>query len=101
MVTATDAAGAYAMQTIMVTIEAADMTPSSPSSVMATDTTTNPGNLMITVTWTDGENVEAYGVVLFNSDFSEWPYIARGMDGSHTFSVDARLIRRGGRRVER
>ena len=53
---------------------------------MATDATTNPGNLMITVTWTDGENVEAYGVVLFNSDFSEWPYVERGMDGSHTFS---------------
>ena len=33
--------------------------------------------------------MEAHGVVLFNSDFSEWPYIARGMDGSHTFSVDA------------
>ena len=45
---------------------------------MAIDATTNPGNLMITVTWTDGENVEAHGVVLFNSDFSEWPYIAPG-----------------------
>ena len=89
-VTATDAAGAYAMQTIMVTIEAADMTPTSPSNVMATPDDTDPGDLMITVTWTDGENVEAYGVVLFNSDFSEWPYIARGMNGSHTFSnVDA------------
>ena len=53
---------------------------------MAIDATTNPGNLMITVTWTDGENVEAHGVVLFTSDFSEWPYIARGMSGSHTFS---------------
>ena len=89
-VTATDAAGAYAMQTIMVTVEAADMTPTSPSNVMATADDTDPGDLMITVTWTDGENVEAYGVVLFNSDFSEWPYIARGMNGSHTFSnVDA------------
>ena len=34
-VTATDMAGAYAMQTIMVTVEAADMTPTSPSNVMA------------------------------------------------------------------
>ena len=89
-VTANDGKGGIVMQTIMVTVEAADMTPTSPSNVMAIDATTNPGNLMITVTWTDGENVEAYGVVLFNSDFSEWPYIARGMDGSHTFTnVDA------------
>ena len=85
-VTANDGKGGTVMQTIMVTVEAADMTPTSPSNVMAIDS----GNLMITVTWTDGENVEAYGVVLFNSDFSEWPYIARGMDGSHTFTnVDA------------
>ena len=85
-VTANDGKGGIVMQTIMVTVEAADMTPTSPSNVMAIDS----GNLMITVTWTDGENVEAYGVVLFNSDFSEWPYIARGMDGSHTFTnVDA------------
>ena len=34
-VTATDAAGAMATQDIMVTVEAADMTPSSPSNVMA------------------------------------------------------------------
>ena len=83
-------ANGYVMQTIMVTIEAADMTPAAPSNVMATADDTDPGDLMITVTWTDGENVEAHGVVLFNSDFSEWPYIARGMNGSHTFSdVDA------------
>ena len=86
-VTATDMDDAMATQAIMVTIEAADMTPSSPSNVMATDATgEDPGNLMVTVTWTDGENVEAYGVVLFTSDFSEWPYIDRGMNGSHTFS---------------
>ena len=85
-VTATDMAGAMATQEIMVTIEAADMTSISPSNVMAIDATTNPGNLMITVTWTDGENVEAHGVVLFTSDFSEWPYAARSMNGSHTFS---------------
>ena len=85
-VTATDMAGAMATQEITVTIEAADMTPISPSNVMAIDATTNPGNLMITVTWMDGENVEAHGVVLFTSDFSEWPYVARGMNGSHTFS---------------
>ena len=86
-VTATDMDHAMATQAIMVTIEAADMTPSSPSNVMATDATGEaPGNLMVTVTWTDGENVEAYGVVLFTTDFSEWPYIDRGMNGSHTFS---------------
>ena len=82
----------WATQKIMATtIEAADMTtePTSPSNVMATADDTDPGDLMITVTWTDGENVEAHGVVLFNSDFSEWPYIDRGMNGSHTFSVDA------------
>ena len=88
-VTATDAAGETAMQDIMVTVEAVDTTPMAPTSVMATADDSDPGDLMITVTWTDGENVEAYGVVLFTSDFSEWPYIARGMNGSHTFSVDA------------
>ena len=45
---------------------------------------------MVTVTWTDGENVEAHGVVLFNPDFSLTRHIAPGMNGSHTFSnVDA------------
>ena len=57
---------------------------------MAMTDDTDPGDLMITVTWTDGMNVEAHGVVLFNPDFSLTRHIARGMNGSHTFSnVDA------------
>ena len=64
-VTATDMADATATQAIMVTVEAVDTTPMAPTSVMATADDSDPGDLMITVTWTDGENVEAYGVVLF------------------------------------
>jgi hypothetical protein len=43
-----------------------------PSAVMATDTTTNPGNFMIEVTWTAGENADGgHLVLLFPSDFSD------------------------------
>ena len=48
-------------EAMATTLAPVSTVPSSPSNVMATDTTTNPADLMITVTWTDGENVEAYG----------------------------------------
>ena len=85
-VTATDAAGAYAMQTIMVTVEAVDTTPMAPTSVMATVDDSDPGSTSVTVTWTDGANVPAYGVVLFVDDFTPTIYIGRGTGGSHTFT---------------
>ena len=82
-VTATDAAGAYAMQIIMVTVEAADTTPMAPSGVMAR-IGQGPDQPVI-VTWTDGVNAEAHGVILFTSDFGLTEHIDRGMNGTHTF----------------
>ena len=67
----------------MVTVEAADTTPRAPSNVMAV-IGGDPGQPVI-VTWTDGANAEAHGVVLFTSDFSLTEHIARGMGGTHTF----------------
>ena len=87
-VTATDAAGAYAMQTIAVTVEAADTTPMAPSGVMAevvTDDRPDGTVYNVKVTWTDGANAKAHGVLLFNSDFSLTEHIDRGTGGSHTF----------------
>ena len=84
-VTATDAAGAYAMQTIMVTVEAVDTTPMAPTGVMATVDDSDPGSTSVTVTWTDGANVPAHGVVLFANNFTEWNYIGKGTGGTLTF----------------
>ena len=56
-----------------------------PSGVTATVDDDNPGNIMVTVNFTPGANIPAHGVVLFTSDFSSWPYIARAMGNSHTF----------------
>ena len=83
-VTATDAAGASDTQTsIAVTVEAADTTPMAPSGVMAR-IGQGPDQPVI-VTWTDGANAEAHGVILFTSDFALTDHIARGTGGSHTF----------------
>ena len=84
-VTAMDMAGESATQDIMVTVEAADTTPRAPSGVTATVDDADPGNTMVTVDFTPGANIPAHGVVLFTSDFSSWPYIARAMGNSHTF----------------
>ena len=85
-VTATDMADAYAMQTIMVTVEAVDTTPMAPTSVMVTVDDSDPGSTDVTVTWTDGANVPAHGVVLFANNFTEWNYIGKGTGGSLTFT---------------
>ena len=85
-VTATDMAGEMATQDIMVTVEAVDMTPMAPTVVMATVDDSDPGSTSVTVTWTDGANVPAYGVVLFSNNFTEWNYIGKGTGGSDTFT---------------
>ena len=84
-VTATDAAGAYAMQTIMVTVEAVDTTPMAPTGVMATVDDSDPGSTSVTVTWTDGEMWRRTASSCSPRTSAEWPYITRG-NGSHTFS---------------
>ena len=87
-VTATDTAGDYDMQTFMVTVEAADTTPTAPSGVMAevvTDDRPEGTVYNVKVTWTEGANAEAHGVILFNSDFSLTEHIVRGTGGTHTF----------------
>ena len=85
-VTATDMAGTMATQDIMVTVEVVDMTPMAPTVVMATVDDSDPGSTSVTVTWTDGANVSAYGVVLFSNNFTEWNYIGKGTGGSDTFT---------------
>ena len=59
-----------------------------PSAVMATDTTTNPGNFMIEVTWTAGENADGgHLVLLFPSDFSDLADTAVPTEeGRHSFT---------------
>ena len=56
-----------------------------PTGVMATVDDIDPGSASVTVTWTDGANVPAHGVVLFSNDFTEW-IIGKGTGGSHTFT---------------
>ena len=85
-VTATDMAGEMATQDIMVTVEAVDTTPMAPTVIMATVDDSDPGSTSVTVTWTDGANVPAHGVVLFSNNFTEWNYIGKGTGGSHTFT---------------
>ena len=77
-----------ATQTFDVTVEAVavDTTPMAPTSVMATVDDSDPGSASVTVTWTDGANVPAHGVVLFSNNFTEWNYIDKGTGGSLTFT---------------
>ena len=63
-VTATDMHGATAMQTIMVTVTAADL--GAPTNVMATVDDSNPVAPNVVVTWTDGENSDAHWVGLYD-----------------------------------
>ena len=89
-VTATDAAGASAMQTIMVTVEAADMTLGAPGGVMSSDATTDPGTLLVKVDWTPGNNAVGHLVMLFTDDWQGAPMVEGTPTGnSHTFTVDA------------
>ena len=85
-VTATDMDEEMATQTFKITVEAVDTTPMAPAGVMATVDDNDPGSVSVTVTWTDGANVPAHGVVLFSNDFTEWNYIGKGTEGSHTFT---------------
>ena len=84
-VTATDMDGEMATQEIVVTVEAVDTTPMVPTVVMATVDDSDPGSASVTVTWTDGANVPAHGVVLFSNNFTEWNYIDKGTGGTLTF----------------
>ena len=89
-VTATDADGAYAMQPIMVTVEAADMTLGVPSGVMTSDATDDPGTLLVKVDWTPGNNAVGHLVMLFTDDWQGAPLVEGMPTGSsHTFTVDA------------
>ena len=89
-VTATDAAGDYARQTIMVTVEAADVTLGVPGGVMTSDATTNPGTLLVKVDWTPGDNAVGHLVMLFTDDWQGAPMVEGMPTGnSHTFTVDA------------
>ena len=89
-VTATDAAGAYAMQTIMVTVEAADTTLGAPGGVMTSDATASPGILLVKVDWTPGDNAVGHLVMLFTDDWQGAPLVEGTPAGnSHTFTVDA------------
>ena len=97
-VTADDSNGGMVSQMFMVTVEAADTTPTAPSGVMASIDATAPDGTDVIVTWTDGANAEAHGVLLFNSDFSLTEHIARGHGRQpHVRKRGRRLLhRRGG-----
>ena len=89
-VTATDMDDAYAMQTIMVTVEAADMTLGVPSGLMTSDATDDPGTLLVKVDWTPGNNAVGHLVMLFTDDWQGAPLVEGMPTGSsHTFTVDA------------
>ena len=81
-VTATDPDSMYAMQTFMVTVEAAAPAMlTKPADVTAMSDA--PG--MVTVSWTPGEGaVEGHLVLLFTSDFTDVPGIETPPDGTNT-----------------
>ncbi|MCY3692256.1 MAG: fibronectin type III domain-containing protein [Chloroflexi bacterium] len=64
-VTATDAAGESAMQTIAVTVEAAML--GAPSGVTAVVDETDPRMDDVIVSWTPGEGADSHDVVLYSS----------------------------------
>ena len=87
-VTATDMDGAYAMQTIMVTVTSSVLT--APSRVMTSDATENPGTLLVQVDWTPGAGAVGHLVMLFTDDWQGAPMVEGMPTGnSHTFTVDA------------
>ena len=63
-VTATDMHGAYAMQTISVTVMAGAL--GAPTNVMAVVDDSDPGVPGITITWTDGANADVHDVGLID-----------------------------------
>ena len=87
-VTATDMDGEMATQPIMVTVTSAMLT--APSGLMPSDSTTDPGTLLVKVDWTPGAGAVGHLVMLFTSDWQGTPLIEGTPTGnSHTFSVDA------------
>ena len=87
-VTATDEFDESAMQTIMVTVEAADTTLTAPSDVMVEIDDANPGSINLNVTWTSGANADGgHIVMLFRSNFSDVTHVdvpAQEEEGMHT-----------------
>jgi hypothetical protein len=82
-VTATDTEGLTDTETFTVTVTPAAL--GAPMNVMATDDTASPGNLVIGVTWTPGENAVGHMVLVFTEDFSSVPYLDANPDaGSST-----------------
>lgn len=82
-VSATDMEGAYATQTIMVTVTAAEL--GAPTGVMATVDDSDPGAADVTVTWTDGANADRHVVFLFTADASLVGVNSAQTDGTTTF----------------
>ena len=88
-VTATDTMGAYAMQTIMVTVNAAGPAElGAPTNVMATVDDSDPGAPSVTITWGPADNADRYIAVLFDSNFEfDTDHVATHQtDGSVTFN---------------
>ena len=84
-VTATDTHGAYAMQTIMVTVTAAEL--GAPTNVMATIDHSDPGSPSVTITWTNGANADGHEVGLVDlSDYSVRDHRVTDGATSHTFT---------------
>ena len=91
-VTATDTAGDYAMQTIMVTVEAADVTLGDAMTLMAAQGD-DPGD--VTLTWTPGANATVHWIAGFrivngaiDPNFSPIWHAASG-DGTHNVNAPA------------
>jgi hypothetical protein len=76
-VTATDAAGAYAMQTFMVTVTEAMLT--APTMVEARSDAAGEA----TVTWVAGENADSHDVVLYSGS-PDYDIVAEQEDVSGT-----------------
>ena len=84
-VTATDMEGAYAMQTVMVTVTAAEL--AAPTGVMAAIDDSDPGVTNVTITWTNGANADGHEVGLVDlSDYSVRDHRVTDGATSHTFT---------------
>ena len=84
-VTATDMDGAYAMQTVMVTVTAAEL--AAPTGVMAAIDDSDPGVTNVTITWTNGANADGHEVGLVDlSDYSVRDHRVTDGATSHTFT---------------
>ena len=84
-VKATDTHGAYAMQTIMVTVTAAEL--GAPTGVTATRDDSDPGVTNVTITWMNGMNADGHEVGLVDlSDYSVRDHRVTDGATSHTFT---------------